>query len=96
MNVLPTLAFQMPHRSWHDGGLFMGLHWLWWAFWIALLIALGAAMWRLFADRSDTSRRVADQERAEEALRRRFADGEIDEEEYARRLEVLRESMLGR
>lgn len=95
MNVLGGLAFQMPGMSWHDGGLFMGMHWLWWGFWIVLLAVLALAFWRLVADRAETRRSIAREERAEHELRRRFAKGEIEEEEYARRLEVLRESYLG-
>jgi uncharacterized membrane protein len=72
------------------------MHWLWWGFWIVLFAVLGWAFWRLVADRSHTRRSAAQEEQAEDALRRRFAKGEIEEEEYARRMKVLRESMLGR
>lgn len=96
MNAYAGLAAQMPGTSWHEGGLFMGMHWLWWAFWVVLLALLLTAFWRLLADRSETRRSLGEEERAEEALRRRFAKGEIDEEEYARRLKVLRETLLGR
>jgi len=82
--------------SWHNGGLFMGMHWLWWGFWLVLLAVLFTAFWRLSADRSETRRAVTEEERAEAVLRERYARGEIDEEEYARKLKVLRESMLGR
>lgn len=85
---LATMA-QMP---WHDGGLFMGMHWLWWSVWILTFVFLIWGLIRLFGDRSATHDRVQREEAAEEALRRRFADGEIDEEEYARRLRVLRET----
>lgn len=83
-------------RSWHEGGLFMGMHWLWWAFWIVLVLVILLAFWRVVADRAETRRSIREEERAEEALRRRFADGEIDEDEFASRLKVLRENMLGR
>jgi len=96
MNTYAGLAVQMPGMSWHDGGLFMGMHWLWWGFWLVLFAVLGMAFWRLAADRAQTRRSVAVEEVAEGALRRRFAKGEIEEEEYSRRLKVLRESMLGR
>jgi putative membrane protein len=96
MNMFGGLAFQMPGMSWHDGGLFMGMHWIWWGFWLVLFAVLGLAFWRLLSDRAETRRSVATEEQAEEALRRRFAKGEIDEDEYARKLKVLRESMLGR
>lgn len=86
-------ALQMS-RSWHDGGMFMGMHWAWWSFWIFTLLVLGWALWRAFADRSETHRRVQREEAAEEALRRRFAAGEIDEQEFAERLKVLRETQV--
>jgi len=93
MTTLATLAQQMPGMPWHNGG---GMHWLWWAFWIVLLLALLSAFWRFSADRRETGRSVAEEDRAEEALRRRFAEGGIDEEEFARRLTVVRETFLGR
>lgn len=95
MTILPSLPQRMP-MSWHEGGLFMGMHWLWWAFWIGLLAVLLAAFWRLWAERSQTKRAVVEDERAEAALRQRFANGEIDEDEYARKLKMLRESLFGR
>jgi len=85
----------MQHMAWHNGGLFMGMHWLWWAFWLVLFVLLIVAFWRLFADRSETRTQVVREEAAEEALRRRFARGEIDEDEYARRLRILRETTIG-
>mgnify|MGYP006284023805 CR=1 FL=1 len=42
-------------------------------------------------DRSKEPPRQPERETAEEALRRRYADGEIDEEEYRERLRVLRD-----
>ena len=96
MNTLGGLATQMPGTSWHNGGLFMGMHGLWWGFWLALFSVLGFGFWRLAADRAQTRRSVTEEERAEDALRHRFATGEIAEEEYVLRLKVLRESMLGR
>lgn len=84
-------ALQMG-RSWHDGGMFMGMHWAWWSFWTLTLLVLAWAFWRVFADRSETHRRVRREQAAEEELRRRFALGEIDEDELATRLRVLRET----
>ena len=84
-------ALQMP-RSWHDGGMFVGMHWAWWSVWIITLLVLAWAFWRLFADRSEVHRQVQREEAAEEELRRRFARGEIDEDEFAERLRVLRET----
>lgn len=96
MTVFAALEVQMPNMSWHEGGLFMGMHWVWWAFWLVLILAILWAFWRLLSDRSSMRRAAANEERAEEALRRRFAEGEITEDEYVQKLKVLRESMLGR
>ncbi len=41
---------QMQGMPWHNGGLFMGMHWIWWSFWIVVLAALLLAFWRLYAD----------------------------------------------
>lgn len=82
-------------QSWHNGGMFIGMHWLWWLFWIFTLVILGWALVRLGADRSASHRQALREEAAEETLRRRYAAGEIDEEEYARRMKVLRETRPG-
>lgn len=86
-NAMMAMA-QMP--MWQDGGHVMGLHWGWWTFWIVLLVFLVWAVARGFGgggrERVDRGSAVS----AEERLRRRFAEGEIDEEEYNRRLETLR------
>ncbi|MBT8335521.1 MAG: SHOCT domain-containing protein [Gemmatimonadetes bacterium] len=78
--------------AWHDGGMFMGMHWAWWSIWIVTLVILAWAFFRMFADRSETRRRQRDRERAEEALRERFARGEIDDQEFEARMESLRRS----
>jgi uncharacterized membrane protein len=77
--------------SWHDSGLFMGMHWIWWFLWLVTIAVLLSALWRVFADRSETHRRAERHEAAEEALRKRFAAGEIDEEEFANRMRILRD-----
>lgn len=96
MTILTIPAGLAIAQAWHDGGMFMGMHWLWWTVWILTLLVLVWGFLRLFADRSDTDRRIRREEAAEEELRRRFARGEIDEDEYAARLEVLRDSSFGR
>lgn len=64
----------------------------WWMMGIGMLIWLVVivlAVWlvvRLVGQRPGAS----SSESAEELLRRRFASGEIDTEEYERRLEILR------
>lgn len=90
-SMLATVGLQMP-RSWHDGGLFIGMHWLWWLFWIVTIVLLLWAVWRSVSEDRSTHRRSLARESAEEALRERFAEGEIAEEDFRHRMEVLRES----
>lgn len=86
----------LQEMSWHDGGLFMGMHWLWWSVWFVVLGLLGWAFIRLYSERAEVRRQRGEKEAAEEALRRRFAEGDIDEDELVRRMNVLRETGLGR
>jgi putative membrane protein len=61
----------------------LGLSWL---VWLALIVL---AVWLVV--RATNRRDPGDRsDAAEDLLRQRFASGEIDAEEYARRLEVLR------
>jgi len=87
-----TITLLRAPQSWHGGGMFVGMHWLWWTFWIVTLLVIGWAFVRLGADRSEAHRDLLRREAAEETLRQRFAAGEIDEEEYARRMKTLRET----
>ena len=58
-----------------------GMHMFWWIFWLVLLVVLvGAWFWRARAPRDS----------ALEILRRRYAAGEITEDEYRARLAGLR------
>ena len=82
-----ALMAQMPY-SWHQDGLPMGMHWTWMIF----VIVLVWAFWIAFAERGATHRQEATGESAAEALRQRFAQGEISDEEFAETLRVLRES----
>jgi uncharacterized membrane protein len=74
--------------GWHhaDGIGLMGFGLL---AWILPLILIGLVVWllvRTFGQRSPMS----SSNEAEEVHRRRFAAGEIDGDDYARRLEILR------
>jgi len=63
---------------------FMGL------FWILVIVLVVAAVWRLLP-RGGASRSVPPAgDEAEELLRRRYAKGELDREEYQQKLEDLR------
>ncbi len=73
----------------------MGGGWLWMLlpllFWGGLLAFAAWALMRIFPNRSSGSRGSEVQEEgAEEILRKRFARGEIDAEEYERSIEVLK------
>lgn len=70
----------------HGGGFFMGgMHALWWIFWIVLIGALAYGL----SGRRRPDRRREPRETPEEVLRRRFANGEIDAQEYEQRQAVL-------
>ena len=88
MTQATTMLAQMP--MWGDGGHVMGLHWGWWTFW---LVVTALVVWGLARGLGGAARQKsgsASEVSAEEMLRRRLAAGEIDEEEYGRRLEALR------
>jgi putative membrane protein len=62
---------------------YWGMHMFWWIFWLVLIVLImlaGAWFWRGRPPRDS----------ALEILRRRYAAGEITEEEYRTRLEGLR------
>jgi putative membrane protein len=82
---------QMP-TGWHHDGVFMGLHWFWWLFWILVVLGVVWAFWRLVRSERRRDGEKPRSETAEEILRRRFSEGEIDEDEFRRRLRALQES----
>jgi uncharacterized membrane protein len=57
--------------------------------WLVLLILVGVVVWLVVRTLGQRSPRSSPSE-AEEILRRRLAAGEIDGDEYERRLEILR------
>ncbi|ABE43128.1 SHOCT domain-containing protein [Polaromonas sp. JS666] len=69
-------------------GYMMGMHALWWFFWIAAVIAVVIAL--VFRDRgSPPGYREPPRETPHEVLRRRLANGEISAEEYEKRKVIL-------
>ena len=65
------------------GGLFFGMHFLWWMFWLFLI---GAA----FATVTPVPKHLTRSgERALDILRRRYAAGQLTADEYERRKLVL-------
>ena len=67
----------------HYGDM-MGMHTLWWVFWIAVVFGLVFWAWG-----GSPARRDRPRETPHEVLRRRLANGEISTEEYEKRKEVL-------
>lgn len=81
-----------------DGGMMGGMTATWgiWAFLLILtlvailVVAVLASVWLVRKQREDRFSALASvDEKAHEALRRRHATGEIDDEEYERRLAML-------
>jgi putative membrane protein len=58
-------------------------------FWWFGLIAILVVLWAVFRER-DAMPHTPGRDRGEEVLRERFARGEIDDEEYRRKLAELR------
>lgn len=77
---------------WHHDGHFMGQHWAAWLLWILLAALLVVILWRLLAGGGGSRRGGERGEAPEEILRRRFSEGEIDEDGFRRRMRALQES----
>lgn len=78
---------------WHHDMFGMGWHWGWWLFWIVVAALVIWAVTRTLA--ASGERRPgpgAGEPDAKEILRRRFAEGELTEEEFREKLRALRES----
>ena len=67
------------HPGWSMGGM-----WLWWIVAVIVLIFIVRGAW------SGGVNRGPEPESPEDILKRRLANGEIDRDEYVRRLEDLR------
>lgn len=80
----------------HGGGLFMGVHWVWWVAWALVLASLAWGFARVYGERAEIQRRRRAEDAAEAALRARLADGEIDEDEFSERMRALRAHHTGR
>ena len=90
MNDRSAALLAQMADSGHEGGLFMGMHSIWWIFVVGTLVLLIWALWIGFAERGATHRTRMRREAAEEALRERFARGEISEERFVEILRVMR------
>lgn len=63
------------------GHHYWGMHLFWWVFWAAIIVALFVWLWPRISTSTGDS--------AMSELRRRFAAGEIDEDEFRRRRDIL-------
>ena len=61
----------------------MGMHAIWWVFWIGLVVAM------LFWGGGSSARQGKTRETPHEALRRRLASGEVSTDEYEKRKALL-------
>ena len=77
----------MGDREMHEwsGAEHMGGMWLWWLVAVAIIAAI---VWAMARSSSRTSGDTG--EGAEELLKRRYASGEIDKDDYEKRLQDLR------
>ena len=67
---------------WHMDDDFWVMHWLWWIFWIIIAIIVFAAFWFIRGNRRRNETPL-------DILKRRYAAGEIDTEEYELRKREL-------
>jgi len=80
------------YDGWYHNGHFWGMHVGWWIFWIVLV---GVIVWvfsRSTAGRGPGPNDHPSRDDPEEILRRRFAAGDIDRDEYEDRLRELRKT----
>lgn len=70
--------------GWHDMG-HMGGMWFWWILALVLIVLAAWIISRVTSRQGESAG-----ESAEERLKRRYAEGEIDENEYETRLKDLR------
>lgn len=70
--------------GWHDMGHMAGM-WFWWILALVLIVLAAWIVSRVTSQQGESAG-----ESAEERLKRRYADGEIDQSEYETRLKDLR------
>lgn len=68
---------------------YWGMHLFWWFFWLAIVVLLLMTGWPRSRIVVRDAGRDTGRDAALDALRMRYAAGEIDEEEYQERLAVL-------
>ena len=68
-------------ETWHRQGLFMGMHWAWWTFWILAAAVVLWAFWRVYSDEREARGEVRAFRNREADLRARHERGEISREQ---------------
>ena len=85
---------------WHEWGPFMMTGQGWGLLWMALLVvatvAAAIAITRALPPNSDATKSHPDDDSALDTLRKRYARGEIDEDEFLARRDTLTRSTGGR
>lgn len=66
----------------HWGDHFWGMHWLWWILWILFLIWIFFTPWSIPGERRNADSPL-------DILKKRYARGEINQEEYQERKKTL-------
>lgn len=69
---------------WHvyEGHHFWGMHWIWWILWVILLFWIFATPWDVPGQRKKKDSPL-------DILKKRYAEGEINTEEFEERKKVL-------
>jgi putative membrane protein len=89
MKGVSSVPFGFPYRF-GDGGIWVGMV-LSWIFWILVVALVVVLLIRLLRTHDSGWRGpIEDPNSPEEILHRRFANGEIDVDEYERRMAALR------
>ena len=69
----------------YNDGHFWGMHFIWWIIWILLLIWIFATPWNIPGHRTKKDTPM-------DILKKRFANGEISNEEYEEKKKILQQN----
>ena len=69
-----------------DGSYFGGMHWMWWFIWMVLLFWIFATPWSIPGQRVKRDSPL-------DILQKRFALGEISNQEYDEKKKILRNDL---
>ena len=68
----------------HNYGEYWGMHWIWWILWIIFIIWVFATPWDIPGQRNKKDTPL-------DILKKRFANGEINKEEYEEQKTILKQ-----